>query len=541
MFSASVRSLPAVLRHASFATLLLTPAVAHAEWIRAESTNFIAYSESSADDLRARVAKLEKFGHVLQAMTGARRPKEVPVKITVYFVRTIEDVGNTLPYPSYGVAGYYNTTMRGPFTVMPRLNKKDPGNGRFTGPTFQAQQVLQHELTHHFTFQYFSAAYPSWYTEGFADYAGAIEISDDNVVNVGMFMQARAATLRQLPWVPLHKLMNPIPGQRDFPSIAIYSQGWITVHYLNSSPQGRAMLTDYLKRINEGQSFGKALEAFGDMDKLDREVRAYSRRSTLDAVATKYVNLDPGPIEVKALSPLESELVDAQMSLSAGVATSKSQGFARRVRTIVKADPDNPYSRRMLIEAERIAGNSAEAAAAIDRWLAAAPSDPWPNFFKGDMETAALAAAKSTDKAAWVAARARIRAAMKAMPNEPRFARAFYESYSRSGVLPPALAQNALVQALNLIPNERSLRMIVVNDYEARGMLDDAISAIGPLAYGLEDESEKDKRRREDAQGQFKVAEDEDDRETPREMLVRLLKKKAETAPATQATPKAAE
>lgn len=539
MSSLSSRGLRATIRYFLPAVLLASPAIAHAEWIRAESTNFIAYSESSPDDLRARVAKLEKFGQVLQAMTGARRPKDVPVKITVYFLRTIEDVGNTLPYPSYGVAGYYSTTMRGPFTVMPRQNRKDPGNGRFTGPTFQALQVLQHELTHHFTFQYFTAAYPSWYTEGFADYAGAIEISDDNVVNVGMFMQSRAATLRQLAWVPLHKLMNPIPGQRDFPGIAIYSQGWITVHYLNSSPQGRAMLADYLKRINEGQSFGKALEAFGDIDKLDREVRAYSRRSTLDAVATKYVNLDPGPIDVKALSPLENELVDIQMTLSAGIAASKAQGFARRVRTIVKADPDNPYSRRMLIEAERVAGNNAEATAAIDSWLAAAPSDPWANFFKGDMEIAALAAAKSTDKAAWLAARTRIRAAMKAMPNEPRFARAFYESYSRSGMLPPAVAQNALVHALKLIPNERSLRLMVANDYEARGMIDDALSAIGPLAYGLEDESEKDKRRREHAEDQYKVAEDEDEKETPREMLVRLLKKKADTPPAAQAAPKA--
>lgn len=509
------------------APLLLFPATARAEWVRAESINFVAYSEGTPEDLKERVADLEKFGNVLQTMTGARRPKDVPVKITVYFVPTVGDVAETMPYPVPGVAGYYNTTMRGPFTVMPRTDAKHPPGSRYRMPSLEARTILQHEVTHHFTFQYFPAAYPAWYTEGFADYAGAIEIDEKNFVKVGLFLQQRAQLLRTLEWVPLSKLMNPNPRRTDFPRIAFYSQGWITVHYLNSSVEGRKMLRDYLKRINDGQSFEEALAAFGDMDTFDREVRAYARRTKIDATATEYPYLAPGPIQVTKLSPAQEALVPIQLSLSAGVALAKADSFAKRVRSIAKPYPDDLYVQRMLVEAERLAGNKVEAMAVVDRWLAAHPADPWANFFKGDMETAALGAAKSTDEKAWNNARDRLRSAMKALPNEPRFARAFYESYSRRGGVPPPSAQNALAHALDLIPRENSLRMLVAADYEIRDMIDDAIQTVAPLAYGIADESEKDKRRREQLQAQYREAGDEDDKETPREMLARLTARKS--------------
>ena len=517
---------------------LLTPMTAQAEWTRAESRNFIAYSEGGEDDLKKRVADLEKFGLVLQALTGAKRPRDVPVKITVYFMRTTEEVQETLPFPTYGVAGYYNTTMRGPFTVMPRISSRYSADGRSRGLSLSAKAILQHELTHHFTFQYFTAAYPGWYTEGFADYAGAIEIDDDNVDKQGLFLQDRAAALRTNEWVPLRQLMNPDP-RKPTPGFAVYSQGWITVHYLNSTPEGRKMLGAYLTAISRGASFGEALKVFGDIDAMDRAVRAYSRRSTLDATAIRYENLDVGPIEVRRLSPAEDALLPAQISLSSGVAAKRVQSFVDRVRDLARPYPDDPYARRILIDAEYIAGNDAAAMALADRWLTAHPNDPWANYFKGEVQTAMLAKAKSTDDAAWTAARARIAAAMKALPNEPRFARAFYESYSRRGQLPPAEAQNALVDAMFLIPREGTLRYMVAADFEQRGMIDEAIATIGPLAFGIADETDKDKRRRERIQEQYREAGDEVDRETPREMLVRLLAKKEAASGAASAKPAA--
>ncbi|OYX51234.1 MAG: hypothetical protein B7Y97_05665 [Sphingomonas sp. 32-66-10] len=509
---------------------LILPVAAQAQWTRAESTNFIAYSNGTPEDLKERVEALEKFGRVLQTMTGARRLKEVPVKIKVYFLPSQLEVADSLPYPAGGVLGYYNTTMRGPFTVMPRQDLKDSATGR---TRFSALTVLQHELTHHFMFQYFPAAYPAWYVEGFADYIGAIEITDDNIAKIGLFLPNRAETLRRLDWVPLKELMNPIPGKSKFPGIAFYSQGWITVHYLYSTDAGRTKLKDYLRRINAGQSFGDALAAFGDMDAFDREVRAYSKLNRIPAEGVHYPQLTAGPITVEKLSPAASALVNIEMRMSAGVLVSGAKTFANRVRSVTRPYMSDPDALRVLADAERMAGNRAESLAAADRLLTLDPASPWGNYFRSVNEIDALIAAQSTDETAWDATRARLRAAMKALPNEPRFARAFYESYSRRGVLPPASAQNALAHALDLIPRENSLRLLVVKDYEARGMIQDAIDTLAPLAYGLEDESEKAKRQREKFRGQFREVDDEDDAETPREMLVRLLAKRdGKAAPA---------
>ncbi len=506
---------------------LLLPVAAQAQWTRAESTNFIAYSNGSAEDLKERVEALEKFGRVLQTMTGARRPKEVPVKIKVYFLPSQTEVADSLPYPAGGVLGYYNTTMRGPFTVMPRQDLKDAATRR---TQFSAVTVLQHELTHHFMFQYFPAAYPAWYVEGFADYAGAIEITEDNIAKIGLFLPNRAATLRQLDWVPLKELMNPIPGKSRFPGIAFYSQGWITVHYLNSSDERRALLKDYLRRINAGQSFGEALAAFGDIDAFDRDVRQYAKQNRIPAEGVHYPQLTAGPITVEKLSSGDSALVNLEMRMSAGVLQSGAKSFASRVRSATRPYLSDPDALRVLADAERMAGNRNESLAAADRLLTLDPASPWGNYFRSVNEVDALVQARSTDEDAWDSARTRLRAAMKSLPNEPRFARAFYESYSRRGMLPPATAQNALARALDLIPRENSLRLLVVRDYEARGMIQDAIDTLAPLAYGLEDETEKAKRQREKQQDQYREAEQEDEAETPREMLLRLIAKRDATA-----------
>lgn len=521
-----------MIRNILILMLLVLPVSAEAQWLRAESTNFIAYSTGSAEDLTARVESLEKFGRVLQTMTGARRPKDVPVKIKVYFLPSQTDVVNSLPYPAGSVLGYYNTTMRGPFAVMPRKDVKDAATRR---TDFSAMTVLQHELTHHFMFQYFPAAYPSWYVEGIADYFGAIEVTKDNLVKVGLFLDDRAATLRQLDWVPLKELMNPIPGKSVFPSIAFYSQGWITVHYLNTSDARRAMLKDYLRRINAGQSFGDALAAFGDMDAFDREVHKYAKQNQIPAEGVYYPQLSAGPIKVEPLSPADSALVMLEMRMSSGVLQSEANAFVARVRSATRPYATDPDALRVLADAERMAGNTAESLAAADRLLALDPASPWGNYFRSVNEMDALAQTKSTDDAAWTALRTRLRTAMKSLPNEPQIARAFYESYSRRGVLPPATAQNALAGALDLIPRETSLRMMVVRDYEARGMIQDAIDTLAPIAYGLVDETEKAKRLREKYKNQYREVGDVDEPETPREMLVRLIAKRDAAAPAKAA------
>lgn len=71
--------------------LLLTPAVAHAEWREAVSKHFIVYSEGSEAELRKSVLHLEKFDRLLRLMLDV--PQDHPIKLRVYLVRDAQAVG----------------------------------------------------------------------------------------------------------------------------------------------------------------------------------------------------------------------------------------------------------------------------------------------------------------------------------------------------------------------------------------------------------------------------------------------------------------
>lgn len=505
------------------AVALLLPGVAQAEWREAVSNNFIVVSEESEAALRERVEGLEKFGLVLQALTGAKRPKEPPVKIKIYFVRTVENVQDTLPFGGGGVAGYYDAGVRTPYAVMPRVELGD-------GPLeLRAKTILQHELTHHFMFQYFPGAYPTWYVEGMADYAGVIEIGRDNRTKLGLAINNRILGTRYV-WVPLKKLLMA-RSYADLGNsvIAVYNQGWLLVHYLNSTPEGKKQLADYLNAINGGASFEKAAEALGDLDDLDRKLLRYSQRPVIPATEIRWEGLDPGPVAIRTMSAAENALMFQDLAINNGVPKAKVPAFVTEVRTIAGRFPNDPWALRILTETERMAGNQAEATAAVDRWVAAAPNDALARMHKGMLAVRALRVAKSTDTAAWNAARAHIVAASKLAPRDPQVLKAYYDSFTAQGRMPPAAAQNALMSALDAVPQDDDLRYQVALDFERRDMVDDAINIIRPLALSMRDETDlspKKKAQREREKAKYAMAGDEDT-ETPHEMLARLEKKRA--------------
>jgi hypothetical protein len=179
----------------------------------------------------------------------------------------------------------------------------------------------------------------------------------------------------------------------------------------------------------------------------------------------------------------------------------------------------------MLVEAERIVGDRGAATAAADRWLAKRPGEPRALMLKGMIAIDGLAAAHSTDQPAWTAARKLVGDARAAAPEDPMILEAYYDSFAASGTLPGARAQNALFHAMELVPQDDGLRYKVATDFERRGLIEAAINAIAPAAYRAhqsEDESEKDKAKREKSEEKWRVAGETKPTERPREMLARL-------------------
>ena len=115
------------------------------------------------------------------------------------------------------VAGYYVSDARGLMLVGTRRRATtfaDIRSARNETGDIDPESVLFHEYTHHFTFQYFPATYPSWYSEGFAEFWGATRILPGDIVEVGAPADHRFSTFRALGWLHLRRLLSGAQLQR---------------------------------------------------------------------------------------------------------------------------------------------------------------------------------------------------------------------------------------------------------------------------------------------------------------------------------------
>ena len=170
------------------ALLLTAPGAAHAEWREAQSRHFTVYSEGSDESLRQTVIKLEKYDFLLRFASGMLKGPE-GLKPKVYLVSDMKDVADALPFGGSGVGGFYDATQRGAYFVSPR-------SGASGGYRLNPQEVLFHEYAHHFMFNDFPATYPTWYSEGFAEFYGTPRILPNEVIEAGHAAVRRYASFR---------------------------------------------------------------------------------------------------------------------------------------------------------------------------------------------------------------------------------------------------------------------------------------------------------------------------------------------------------
>jgi hypothetical protein len=382
--------------------------------------------------------------------------------------------------------------------------------------------------------QSFSAAYPAWYLEGFAEYYATTRILPDNVIEIGRPADYRMASFRgkHKDWLPLDRMLTANSYQQLGSKLhLLYAQGWLLVHYLANQEERRGQLGRFLVAINQGVDPKTAMdEAFGkDAAELDRELRAYSRRLKLDAVRLAFPVIDTGSIQTRTLSETEAALIKYDLALSRGILASYAGAFAAGAQKIAAGVPEDPYALGIVTEAEYAAGNFEAARKAAGRWLSLQPGSPRALMFSGLIDCASLAKASSRDAQAWAIARAKVADALDAGAADPMIMEAYYDSYALQGVLPPARAQNSLYRAMELVPQDDRLRYKVAADFERRNLVQAAIQAIRPSALRTHvpaNEDEEDKAKREQLMQALRRAGDTRT-ETPVEMLARLEQKMA--------------
>lgn len=349
------------------ALLVVAGAPARAEWLRAESPNFVVFSRGSETTLRAQVTELEDFDGVLRALTGAA--ERSPNKLQVYIVRgrrqmrTVGEVGNS-------VAGFYDATTNGILAVIDE--EASGGDGR--------TETLLHEYAHHFMLQYFPAAYPDWYVEGFAEYLGPTRFTESSI-EIGWPNYARVSWLEDFgSWISIDRLMfdgAALRGSR------FYALSWLTVHYLLRDPERSRQLRAYLVAIGRGVPPRTAFpQAFHTTpDGMQQALRDYTGRTITYSRMPRPSASSPPVITVTRMPASADRLLLDQAAMRSGL-IDNPELLIRRVRRNAEG-LDDPFARRVLAEAEALHGDGAAADRLLATLLERAPRDAELLYLQG--------------------------------------------------------------------------------------------------------------------------------------------------------------
>lgn len=461
------------------AALLMVGAPAEAEWHKAVTNHFVIYSDQSPQQLQAYAAKLERFD---QAVRFARRQQDMlpsPAnKLTVYAVEDLATVQRL--YGGGGVGGFYINRAGASVTFVPL--RTNPGSRLDISP----DAVFFHEYAHHLMYQDLRAALPLWLIEGFAEFYSTAKVEQDGSVALGAPATHRAEIL-------LAKLSAPMPidrmldgnlkALRSYYLAEIYGRGWLLVHYLTFNPERRGQLEKYVAGIQTGKrGLDAARDAFGDLNRLNGELRDYVRSTRFPYVSVPAANLNPGPVQVRSLTPGEKAFVEVHMRSRRGVDDEEAAELVPIARRAAAGFASDPFVQAGLAEAEFDAGNFDEALAAADRALAADPRSIDALTYKG-MALAAKAEKAAPAQADWKSIRAWFLKANKLDPENPIPLVKFYESFAQEGIGPTANAAEGLLYALALAPHDNDVRKLVVRELVAQKRATDAAKALRPLAY----------------------------------------------------------
>lgn len=409
--------------------------------------------------------------------------------MTIYMVDNVSEVQRI--YGGTGPAGFYIPRGAGSIAIMPR----DGGDGDLS-----AQAILFHEYTHHWMFSNWSdAAFPYWFVEGFAElHATAIMKSDGSVI-FGAQPVYRRWTVARSNLMPAAELLRVRPsanltgGSRE----AVYSRGWLLMHYLTFDPTRRKQLAEYIKAINNGEPLAEASKVFGNLNALDLKMDGWLNRSQGPAVTLTSEQLPTGNIAIRELGPGEAAIMPALIRSRRGVDKESAPSVLALARRLATPFPDDAAAQNELAEAEFDAASMLKddneaiagfrrAEAAADRAIAIDPKSIHGLLYKGMALERIVLRSKTGTAAQWNEVRKWFLAANHVDTENPEPLSQFYDSFILAKEKPTRNAEAAMIYAYMLAPYGSDLRIKATRVFLSQGKLPDARVAIGPIAFSAE-------------------------------------------------------
>lgn len=340
-------------------TAVATPAAA--DWRRAESPRFIIYSDGDVGVLRDYAQKLETFDRLLRALHGLPLSEIPDRKLPIYLVGSQRDIQQVRLGSGSTIQGFYTPRDEDIFAIAVRTRKQD--------------EVLLHEYVHHFMLQNFSAAYPGWLVEGYAEYFMTTDLGSPHI-SVGRPDPDRVAWLATENWLPLADVLTKRSGEfhRTEDRVLYYSQAWLITHYFMSDPDRQKKLWAYIDAVGAGQDSVAALEAATGMtaSAFERAVRNYFQGQT--RITNYRANLFPEvPVTVTELGAAEDDLMLLSRRLIVGAPEEERAATAEAVRRAAARHGQDPFARLTVAHAELHFGDAARGVTLLEELLADHP------------------------------------------------------------------------------------------------------------------------------------------------------------------------
>lgn len=484
------------------ALVLAMPAQAATKWLRADTHNFIIYSSGSREELQKFSENVERFDALLRVRTKTPREDE-PNRLTIYMLNQSGDVAKMLGDKSGLIAGIYLPRREGTFAIANR----EPANSKLD---LSGNTVLFHEYAHHFMFRYFTAPYPAWYVEGFAEFVSTATFKHDGEWMLGRPAYHRAYGLMDTRSVPIETLLfEDSSGLSRDAADAYYGRSWLLVHMLMMDKARAGQLDAYLRALIAGKTNREAAQSvFGDLRELNKELDRYLGRNRIFAFSsTNKVAVD-GPIAIVELDPISSQLVELGLRRRTG----KDPVLTRDALAALAArNPGNATAWFELAMAQRRLGETAEtveddekdevvlempfatrsaeqnaadalAMAAVDRALAADPGHSRANVLKAELLSAGMIEKGDTASASWRAVRDHIVKANAKLKLDPLPLATWFDTFGSQGKVPPKVASDGMALAFSRAPEVAEFRVKYAFDLARQGQYDAALALTNILA-----------------------------------------------------------
>jgi Protein of unknown function (DUF1570) len=451
---------------------MLTGFSAQAKWLEATTSNFIIYSDGNEKQLREMSERLERYDQVLRIMTGTKAEAS-PLKMTIYLLSSQSALNSIYPGDQKNVAGFYTTNMFGPVAFVPRLRSESVFD-------LDGETVLYHEYAHHFMMQYYPAAYPSWYVEGFAEYFSATDFRKSEI-KVGAPAMHRLPSLALETWLPIERLLtltyhdNKTAKEKEISQL--YAQGWLLTHYLFSNKERQGQIGQYAINLNNGMGHKEAFEkAFKtDFATLGKELRSYYRDGKVLVRQLKPDDLKPVSVAVRLLAPAEEALLLPVARLRLGIAKDKRADFVTKFTQALAPHAATDAGRLAQAEWENAYGQSAKVQPLLEPVLKAKPDHAQALALQAYAAyRLSLSADEKSSPAAIKAARSYAAKANRAAPDTPLPLMLFYLSYRLEEKGATANALMGLERAWQLMPQDSYLSFLTATGVAMAGRKEDA-------------------------------------------------------------------